>query len=501
MSFRRSAEAVRTPASGAPPSVEFQRQWQTGAQPRIETFLSQRPAMPVSELAVVVRVDLRQRLRRGEQVGANEYLTRFPQLLADAALAVDLIYTEFLVREELGESLELSHLQEQFPQYADELTAQIDFHGALENSAQETSEEQSGNGAETQKSQESLGSRAKRSTRLPSLGPGYEVLAEIGRGGMGVVYRARQVGLNRLVALKMVRGAEYASPELLARFRAEAEAVASLHHPHIVQIYDYGEHDGLPYLALELVEGGTLAARLDGTPWPARQAAGLVETLARAAEFAHQRGVIHRDLKPANILLESRKGVSESSTSGQRTGSLWPQNEIAKITDFGLAKVFRDDADAQTHTGSVLGTPSYMAPEQASGQNKLIGPQTDVYALGAILYELLAGRPAFQGPIATLQQVLNDHPVALRRINPRVPRDLVTICDKCLSKEPGRRYPSAGALASDLEWFLNDRPIQARRISALERGWRWCRRNPALATLGTSVAVLLLAVATVSSIS
>jgi serine/threonine protein kinase/WD40 repeat protein len=485
MSPQRSDEAVSSPATIAPPYIEFQRQWQAGQPQRIETFLSQRPALSASELAAVVRVDLRQRWRSGESSTTSDYLTRFPQLQADPALLVDLIYTEYLVREELGERSHLPLLQGQFPQYAAELAAQVEFHDALESGELD-------NDQDTPLPQETLASREKLRTRLPSLGPGYEVLAEIGRGGMGVVYRARQVGLNRLVALKMVRAAEYASAELLARFRAEAEVVARLHHPNIVQIFDYGEHDGLPYLTLELVEGQTLAARLGSLPWPDRQAAVLVANLALAVQFAHERGVIHRDLKPANILLESRNLEYES-----------PHNEIAKITDFGLAKVFRDDADAQTHTGSILGTPSYMAPEQASGQGELIGPQTDVYALGAILYEMLAGRPAFRGPtaIATLQQVLNDHPVALRRLNPRVSRDLVTICDKCLSKEPGSRYVSAGALASDLERFLNDRPIQARRNNAWERSWRWCRRNPALATLGTVVVVLLLAVATVSSIS
>jgi WD40 repeat protein len=496
MSSRRLAEAASPPAADAPPSVEFQRLWQTGKPPRIELFVSERPAISVSELAAIVRVDLRQRWRRGEQPGASDYLTRFPRVQTDPTLVVDLIYTEFLVREEMGERRHLPLLQVQFPQHAAELAAQVELHDALENSDLENSDLESGeldygepdNGAETHSPQDTLLSGAKPRTRLPSLGPGYEVLAEIGRGGMGVVYRARQVGLNRLVALKMVRSAESTSVELLARFRAEAEAVARLHHPNIVQIFDYGEHDGLPYLALELVEGQTLAARIGNQPWSDRQAAALIASLAVALQFAHERGVIHRDLKPANILLEARQGLPD---------------EIPKITDFGLAKVFRDDSGAQTHTGSVLGTPSYMAPEQAAGQGELIGPPTDVYALGAILYELLAGQPPFRGPtaIATLQQVLHENPVGLRRLNPRAPRDLVTICEKCLSKEPTRRYASAGALASDLERFLADRPIQARRTGSLERGWRWCWRNPALALMGAVVGVLLLTVAFVSSVS
>lgn len=487
MSSRRFAEAVSSPVVGASPSTEFQRQWQTGQQPRIEAFVSGQPGLSVSELAAIARVDLRQRWRRGERPAASDYLTRFPQLQSDPAQVVDLIYCEFLVREELGERCHMPLLQAQFPQHAAELAAQLDLHCALQGDSPSAA-------ADTSSPQETL-EGGERPRRLPSLGPGYEVLAEIGRGGMGVVYRARQVGLNRLVALKMVRSAESASVEMLTRFRAEAEAVARLHHPNIVQIFDYGEHDGLPYLALELVQGSTLAARIGQQSWSDRQAAALIASLATAVQFAHERGVIHRDLKPANILLESRQSASDVNPSSP--------NEIPKITDFGLAKVFRDDADAQTHTGSILGTPSYMAPEQASGHGELIGPQTDVYALGAILYELLAGRPPFRGPtaIATLQQVLHEQPVALRRLKPRVSRDLATIGDKCLAKEPNRRYASAGDLASDLERYLNDRPIQARRTGGLERGWRWCRRNPALALLGSVVGVLLLAVAIVSSVS
>lgn len=478
MSSRRAADDVRSPAFAAPTAAEFQRQWQGGQQPQIESFLSQRSAIPLSELAAVLRVDLRQRLRRGEQVAVGDYLSRFPQLLADATLVVDLIYTEFLVREELGERAHMPLLQAQFPQHAAELAAQVELHRALENlDAVEA--------GDTSPPQQTIGA-GPRLRRLPSLGPGYEVLAEIGRGGMGVVYRARQVGLNRLVALKMVRGAEFASAEVLARFRAEAEAVARLHHPQIVQVYDYGEHDGLPYLALELVSGGTLAARLDGSPWPARRASALIETLARAADFAHQRGVIHRDLKPANVLL-----VADS-----------PEIQV-KITDFGLAKAFRENCSEQTQSGELLGTPSYMAPEQAAGQARQIGPAADVYALGAILYELLTGRPPFRGetPLVTLQQVLTKEPTALRLLAPGVPRDLATICEKCLRREPELRYRSAADLADDLGRLLADQPIRARPTGSIELAWRWCRRNPSLTLLGGTVALLLLVVVVLSTAS
>jgi serine/threonine protein kinase/WD40 repeat protein len=521
MQSSRSVEAARPSASGTPAPLEFQRQWQAGQPPPIEAFLSQRPAISVTELAAVTRIDLRQRLRCGEQLGASGYLTRFPQLLTDASLAVDLIYTEFLVREELGERLHLPLLQQQFPQYADELTAQVEFHYALEgsdslesseshaseqqNSDQKTSAKQPYSGNESKQPDQTSGVREKSRTRFPSLGPGYEILAEIGRGGMGIVYRARQVGLNRLVALKMVRGADYASEELLERFRTEAEAVARLHHPQIVQIYDYGEHDGLPYLALELLEGGTLADRLDGTPWPSRQAATLLETLSRAAGFAHQHGIIHRDLKPANILLQKSEIRSLKSDSANALSDLCPPTSdlCVKIADFGLAKAFHENSYAQTQTGALLGTPSYMAPEQAAGHASKIGPTADVYSLGAILYELLTGRPPFRGetPMATLQQVLASEPVSIRLLTPNVPHDLATICSKCLRREPDQRYQSAAELADDLARHLSDQPIRARPISRAERAWRWCRRNPALATLAGTVALLLIAVAGISSLA
>jgi WD40 repeat protein len=301
--------------------------------------------------------------------------------------------------------------------------------------------------------------------------PGYEILAELGRGGMGIVYKARHFQLNRLVAVKMIRGAD-AEPGQLARFRVEAEAVARLNHPGIVQIYEVGESDGWPFLALEFAPGGSLARRLAGAPQPPGQAARLVELLARAVHCAHQHDVVHRDLKPANILLDA---------DGQ-----------PKVADFGLAK--RLDETGQTVGGAVMGTPSYMAPEQAAGQTALAGPPADIYALGAILYELLTGRPPFCGEstLDTLEQVRYQEPVPVRQLQPKVPRDLETICLKCLRKEGARRYASAEALADDLARFLDGRPILARPVSRAERLWRWCRRNPALAGL---TAALLLAVA------
>jgi hypothetical protein len=303
--------------------------------------------------------------------------------------------------------------------------------------------------------------------------PGYEILGELGRGGMGVVYKARQLRPPRLVALKMVRDSAFAAADALGRFRREAEAVARLKHPHIVEIHEVGEHAGLPYLCLEFLEGGTLATRAGGKPQPPRAAAETAETLARAVHYAHSQGVLHRDLKPANVLLTAQ-------------GQL-------KVTDFGLAKRL-DSASVHTETGAILGTPSYMAPEQATpGQAARLGPAADVWALGAILYEMLTGRPPFLAvnDLHTVLQVVAADPVTVRRLQPKVPRDLETICLKCLQKEPRKRYASALDLADDLGRFLRGEPIAARPVGRLERGWRWCRRNPPLAAALTAAAVLL----------
>ena len=302
--------------------------------------------------------------------------------------------------------------------------------------------------------------------------PGYDILSRLGRGGMGVVYKARQRQLNRLVALKMIRDSATAGPEQLARLRIEAEAVARLRHPNIVQIYEIGEVGGVPFLSLELLEGGSLDARLKGVPQPRLESARIVATVALAVEAAHQSRVIHRDLKPGNIVL---------GTDG-----------TPKITDFGLAKRLEEEAEAsQTKTGEVMGSPSYMAPEQAQGKLSAIGPATDVYALGAILYEMLTGRPPFRGATVweTVKQVIAEEPVPPSKLQSQVPRDLETICLKCLAKEPNRRYPSAQELADDLHRFLADEPIRARPIPFWERGLKWARRRPVTA-FGSAAALL-----------
>ncbi len=308
---------------------------------------------------------------------------------------------------------------------------------------------------------------------------------------MGVVYKARDLRLKRLVALKMILEAGHAGPTHLARFRAEAEAAARLRHPNIVQVYEVGEHDGLPYLALEYVEGGTLTRRLDSTLLPAREAAELVEVLARAMDFAHRRGIVHRDLKPGNILVEKEdaKDGTDTVADDSRQTSAAP---ALKITDFGLAKRLDDDSN-QTRSGALLGTPAYMAPEQAEGRNRDVGPAADIYALGTILYELLTGQTPFEGPPpVVLFNVLHTDPPSPRRINPRIPTDAETICLKCLQKEPARRYPTAGDLAEDPRRFRAGEPVLARPVGLVERGVKLARRRPLVTALAGGMFALAL---------
>jgi len=307
---------------------------------------------------------------------------------------------------------------------------------------------------------------------FPETVAGYEILGVLGRGAMGVVYKARQRGLQRIVALKMILSGEHAGQHELGRFRTEAEAVGRIQHPNIVQIYEVGEDDGKPFFSLEYVDGGSLASKINHLPQPPKEAARLVHLLAGAMDAAHKVGVVHRDLKPANVLMT--------------------QDGAPKISDFGLAKRLEEDS-VQTHSGAILGSPGYMAPEQASARNAEVGPLSDVYALGVILYEMLAGRIPFRGPtiVETLDLIRTREPVAPTQLQPNVPRDLETICLKCLQKDPKKRYEAAGALAEDLRRFLNNEPILARPVGRIERTWRWCRRNPRLAAMGAAIALIV----------
>jgi WD40 repeat protein/tRNA A-37 threonylcarbamoyl transferase component Bud32 len=438
--------------------ARFEAAWKAAGSaataPRIEEHLGA-AAGPgrAALLRELLRLDVHYRRRHGENPGANYYAARCP---ADAEVVRALF-------------AELSGVPQPPRQAA---PAADGSRGTM----------RPGPAAETALDPDRTGpaEAPAESSKSPAI-PDYEILGELGRGGMGVVYKARQPGLKRLAALKMILSGDYASPEELARFRREAEAIARLCHPHIVQVYEVGEYDGRPFFSLEYVDGGTLAAKLRVGLLDPKAAAALVEKLARAMHAVHQCSVVHRDLKPANVLLTA--------------------DGTPKITDFGLAKKLDEDA-GQTHSGAIMGTPSYMAPEQASGGAARATPLADVYALGAILYECLTGRPPFRAATVgqTLRQVLDDEPVAPRRLNPAVPRDLETVCLKCLEKGPAKRYADAYELAEDLRRFLALEPVRARPVGRAERLGRWARRNPVVAGLTAAAAALLVLVAVVGGV-
>jgi hypothetical protein len=446
----------------SPPDEQFARLWEKGDLAAVERYLVDAAALPVEQLVAVLTLDQWHRWHRGERVPAEHYLQRYPALGGDLEAAVALAYGEFLAREEAGEAPAPEEYLQRFPALAARLRQQLGLHCALGPTG----------------SILTLLAPVLPAPAAPAAPAGYEVMDEIGRGGMGVVYRAWQTELRRSVALKWLLAAADAAAR--ARFRTEAEAVARLYHPNIVQVYDFGEVDGRPYFSMELVEGGTLAGLVRGGPLPVRHAAELTATLARAIDYAHARGVVHRDLKPANVLLAP--------------------GGTPKVTDFGLAKLLVGGVE-QTASGVVLGTPAYMAPEQAGAREAPVTAAVDIYALGAILYEMLTGRTPFwaESAVNLLMQVRSVEAIPPGRLRPGLPRDLETICLKCLEKAPTQRYASAAALADDLDRFLRDEPIRTRPVGRLARLWRWGRRNPALAAVGGVAAAGLLLAAAVSA--
>lgn len=436
---------------------EFETAWQGESAPRLEDYVARVP--PGQRAALwreLIELEVFYRRKRGETVDAASYPAA-PSLLGDVSIARESALSGAFVAAPAAS--------------IDEVASRPRPGGAARHSV-----------------------------------IGYDIVSELGRGGMGVVYLARHVRLKRLVALKMILAGELASFDERLRFRREAETAARLQHPHIVQVYDVGEADGHAYLAMEYVAGGTLARKLNGQPLPPRDAAELVEQLAQAIQHAHEQGVVHRDLKPGNVLLSvegetadssvstpqgTRAGANRAASSGgvskqERAGGL-----RAKVADFGLAKLLEHGA-GMTHTGAVLGTPSYMAPEAASGGD--VGVAADVYSLGAILYESLTGRPPFRGATVahTLEQLKTHEPITPRAFDSRIPRDLETICLKCLEKDPRRRFASARELGDDLRRYLDGELILARPIGTLARGWRWMqrRRAKAVALLGVLFGVL-----------
>jgi eukaryotic-like serine/threonine-protein kinase len=423
--------------------------------------------MTESTFIPLLQADQRERWQRGDRPSVESYLAERPALQSDPDGLLDLIYQEMLLREESGDTPRLPEYLERFPQFAAELRRLFEVHQVVE------SEPEGGTPPPT-RIMPPVGAPTEPGSRPGPLA-GYEVMAELGRGGMGVVYKARHLRLNRLVALKMILAGTYAGPRDLARLRSEAEAVARLQHPNITQIYAIEEQDGQPFLALELVDGVALHQHGGREPLSFAHAAALSETLARAVDYAHQRGVVHRDLKPSNVLIAA--------------------DGTPKITDFGLAKLV-DAQGGPTATEGLLGTPNYMAPEQARGRSKEVGPAADIYSLGAILYELLTGRPPFRGGtmLETLDQVRTHEPRAPHRLRRGLPRDLETICLKCLDKDPARRYRRAEDLADDLRRFLNHEPIAARPTPWWRRAGKWARRRPAAAVLVAAALMLLVGV-------
>jgi serine/threonine-protein kinase len=450
----------------------LRRVWREGQGPDVYAFLVEAGELAPAQVAEVLLVDQRQRWQAGERVPAEAYLERYPAVRADPEAALDLVYHEFLLREERGEYPTLEEFARRFPDQADRLRVQVELHWAMptlppRHAGDSEADIQPADG-------------------WPVV-PGYEILGELGRGGMGVVYQARQTRLGRVVALKMILAGGHADESERVRFRSEAEAVARLQHPNIVQIFEIGESQGSPFFSLEFVAGGSLDRHLAGTPQQPLDAARLVETLARAMQHAHEKGIVHRDLKPANVLL-----------TGEGAPDTVLRTAVPKITDFGLAKKL-DQSAGPTATGAILGTPSYMAPEQAGGKPREVGPAADIYALGAILYECLTGRPPFKAATSfdTLLQVLSDEPLRPSLLQPKLPRDLETVCLKCLEKEPARRYATAQQLADDLRRFLDGDPVQARRAGPVVRVARWVgkqRRSLVLTATAAAMTALLLLV-------
>jgi tetratricopeptide (TPR) repeat protein len=461
----------RDAAAGHAPADSKLSSWRDSCEStrpefELDSVVMGRRAVSPEELLERLCNDQVRRWRDGQRVPAEAYLSMHPTIRDEGEAAFELIYGEFLLREELGERPSLAEFGWRFPRFAERLQRQLDLHDVLriDGPIVPPSEEASEEDGMTE------GDGAHRGGHF--IAPGYRILGELGRGGMGAVYKAWQIRLKRIVALKVIRPDAYADSEAAARFQAEAEAAARFQHPNLVPVFEIGEHEGMGYLVLEYAAGGGLDRRLAGTPQDPGDSARLIEILARAIHYAHQRGIVHRDLKPANVLLT--------------------EEGVPKITDFGLAKLLERD-DVLTRAGEILGTPTYMAPEQVRGLTDQITPATDVYSLGAILYEMLTGRPPFKGttPLSTLEQVSSQEPLSPGKLQRNLPRDLETICLKCLEKDPDRRYPTALALAEDLHRFLQGQPILARPSSPWERAWKWARRRPGIATAIAALLVLL----------
>ena len=500
----------------------FDGAWQRGEQPKIEDYLESEPDGSRALLIELVHIDLERRVLAGEARRVESYLDRFPQLSAETATVVELLVAEFQLRRRRGEAVELAEYSERFPRWADEFRDQVADLVGLDSVTRklvrvncphcsspidvnvdpttDTVCPSCGSTFRLQADQPSQWSPDE----LPALGR-FELLEAVGSGAFATVYRARDTELDRIVAVKVPRSGALSTPEEEDRFLREARSAAQLRHPGIVPIYDTGRARSVPYIVEEYVEGVTLNDAMSAQQFSFRESAHIVAELAVSVAYAHQCNVIHRDIKPSNVMLQdhaaakSGNGITEDDAPRGKSGDnefrrQRPMREhVPRLMDFGLA--LRPAAEVtMTAEGQIVGTPAYMCPEQAGGESHLVDGRADIYSLGVILYVLLAGETPFRGNIRMLlHQVLYEPPRSPRKINDRIPRDLETICLKCVEKEPGKRYQTAQDLADDLRRFLDGRPINARPVSALEHGWRWCRRNPVVAGLSAAVLVVLLA--------